>query len=129
MPLRTLSALAGLALAAACNPAAWGPNSCVFASSMVLASNDTWRAGSTPARVWGFGSPGESITLTGLPSDAVVLPSNPWTVDGSGNWSITVSQAASLTSYNLSFSGAKSHVELDDVLFGHTILCSGQCEL
>jgi hypothetical protein len=126
-PLAVLALLPLLASAGRGGPA-WGPDPGVFASHMVLASNDTWRGGSTPARVWGAGTPGESITLSGLPAGAAVTPSNPWTVPPSGNWSITVSVAASLSAFNLTFTGAKESVEIDDVLFGHTILCSGQCE-
>jgi hypothetical protein len=108
-------------------PSAWGPQPPLFTSHMVLASNDAWSGGVTPAIVWGLGTPGESVTVSGLPAGAV--SPNPFTVPASGNWSIQVSVPASLTSYTISFNSsihAWHSVVLDDVLFGHTFLCSGQ---
>ena len=117
----------------------WGPNGCVFADHMVLASNDVWLGGSTPAKVFGsYAAPGESITLSGVPVGTVVLPSNPFTADASGNWSISVSIKASLTPYSLTFAGninnpaaggKPNSFTLQDVLFGHTFLCSGQSNM
>jgi hypothetical protein len=107
----------------------WGPEPSVFGSHMVLASSDPWSGGVTPARIWGSASPGETLAVGGLPPNAVVSPSNPFTADGEGAWSITVAVPASLTPYTLVFKGsASSHdnVTLEDVLFGHTFLCSGQ---
>lgn len=104
--------------------AAWGPQPPLFTSQMVLASNDSWSGGSTPAIVWGFGTPGESITVSGLPEGAV--SPNPFTVPASGNWTVTMSVQASLTSYNIAFNSSTHGLVLDDVLFGHTFLCSGQ---
>lgn len=113
-----------------CSTAAWGPDGCVFGSHMVLASSDAWSGGATPARVWGTALPGESISLTGLPAGATVIPSNPWTADSLGNWSVQVSAAASLVPSNLTFDGSKGNqAVLVDVLFGHTILCSGQSNM
>jgi hypothetical protein len=111
---------------ASCSTTSWGPNACVFASHMVLASSDPWRGGVTPARIWGNALPGESVLLSGLPAGTEVLPSNPFSADSSGNWSITVSVPSSLSNYSLSFEGKTEKVTLIDVLFGHTILCSGQ---
>ena len=108
-------------------PTAWGPQPPLFTSHMVLASNDAWSGGVTPAIVWGLGTPGEAITVSGLPAGAV--SPNPFTVPASGNWSIQISVAASLKSYTISFNSsahAWNNVVLDDVLFGHTFLCSGQ---
>lgn len=104
--------------------AKWGPDVSVFASHMVLASSDVWSGGSTPATVWGTGAPGEAITVSGLPAGAVAP--NPFIVPASGNWSISVSVRASLTPYTLAFNSTTQGVVLDDVLFGHTFLCSGQ---
>lgn len=42
---------------------------------------------------------------------------------------VCVSVPASLTAYNLTFIGAKQSVVLEDVLFGHTFLCSGQSNM
>jgi len=112
---------------------AWGPDACVFADSMMLASSDVWQAGSTPARVWGrHAAPGEWITVTGLPPGAAVTPRNPFQADAAGNWSITVAVRASLEPRNITFTGAAGAagaVTLRDVLFGHTILCSGQSNM
>ena len=133
--------LLGLAVcpSAACPPrlaGLWGPDPCVFASHMVLASSDAWQAGSVPARVWGrHAKPHASILLRGLPPGATVAPSNPWTADAQGNWSIQVGVAASLANYTLTFSsssengGEEAAVTLTDVLFGHTLLCSGQSNM
>ena len=125
----------------------WGPDRCVFASKMVLASSDMWQAGSTPARIWGrHAAPHELITLRGLPLGTAILPSNPWRADAQGNWSITVTVRASPTAYNLTFAAAAAADEgdsattslsrspreeavLTDVLFGHTILCGGQSNM
>jgi hypothetical protein len=93
---------------------------------MVLASSDSWRGGSTPARIWGQAAAGESVQLSGLPAGAAVLPSNPFTADSEGFWSITAAVPASLTNYSLVFAGKANSVTLADVLFGHTMLCSGQ---
>ena len=132
MRLLLLLLLAGRA--AACPPhlaGRWGPDACVFANKMVLASSDAWQAGSTPARVWGSGAaPGAPIALRGLPAAATVTPGNPWRADALGNWSIEIGVLASLTSYNLTFSSTgtatNQAVTLTDVLFGHTVLCSGR---
>lgn len=115
----------------------WGPNGCVFADHMVLASNDVWQAGHTPAKIFGsYAAPGESITLTGLPVGTAVLPSNPFTADASGNWSISVSIKASLAPYTITFVGSGIGAEgkpnsftVQDVLFGHTFLCAGQSNM
>jgi hypothetical protein len=123
--MRSLLCLVACALPLA-SAATWGPDSQVFGSHMVLASNDPWSGGVTPARVWGTGVAGEAIAVGGLPAGAVVEPSNPWTVSADGTWNITVSAPASMTPYNLLFKGSASTVLLEDVLFGHTFLCSGQ---
>lgn len=102
----------------------WGPDSLVFADNMVLASSDAWHAGSTPARVWGVVDAGETVTVGGLPGGAVVAPSNPFTANATGGFLITIAVPASLTAYNISFTGAKSSVTLHNVLFGHTVLVS-----
>ena len=97
---------------------------------MVLASSDAWQAGSVPARVWGrHAAPHASILLRGLPPGATVAPSNPWTADARGNWSIRVGVNASLTNYTLTFSSGEEAVTLADVMFGHTFLCSGQSNM
>lgn len=93
------------------------------------ASSDAWRGGVTPARIWGTAAPGEQITLSGLPSGAVVTPSNPWTAAADGSWTIEVATLASLAPSNLTFSGAKNSVNITNVLFGHTFLCSGQSNM
>ena len=111
--------------------ARWGPDSNVFSDHMVLASSDKWSGGVTPARVWGIADANEVITVTGLPSGAIVSPSNPFSADATGNFSITIAAASSLTPVNLVFIGSSSkHVSnISDVLFGHTILCSGQSNM
>lgn len=129
LPALALASCLAAASARACSSTAWGPDGCVFASHMVLASSDPWRGGVTPARVWGTAAPGESVLLTGLPAGAVVLPSNPFTAGANGTWAITVAVPASLANYSLTFTGSAGSaaaVTLQDVLFGHTILCSGQ---
>jgi len=94
---------------------------------MVLASSDPWSGGVTPARMWGFASPGEVVSVSGLPAGAVVSPSNPFTASAAGNWSITIASPASLTPHNLTFRGTSNEsVVLIDVLFGLSVLCSGQ---
>lgn len=109
------------AVASGCSSAAWGPDQCVFAPHMVLASSDAWRSGVTPARVWGNAAPGEVLTLSGLPDGAVVTPSNPWKAAADGTWTIQIEALASLTPSNLTFSGSsKMSTTLTDILFGHT---------
>ena len=130
--MRFLVLCASVVAAAACTfpyAGAWGPNNCVFANHMVIASNAAWSGGVTPAFVYGVGVPGEKITLTGLPAGATVAPSNPWPVQADGTWSITLSAATSLTPFNLTFVGAKNSVTISDVLSGHTVLCSGQSNM
>ena len=128
--IQRLSALCLLLPAAsgAC-PSKWGPDGCVFAPHMVLASNDTWSAGSTPARIWGTAGANELITVSGLPAGAVVAPSNPFRANASGFFSITISAAASLAPSDIAFKGESQAITLADVLFGHTILCSGQSNM
>ncbi len=103
----------------------FGPDIHVFADHMVLASSDMWSGGSTPARVWGNADANEAITITGLPAGAIVTPNNPFTADAAGNFTVTIAAASSLTPVNLVFTGSSSkHVStINDVLFGHTILC------
>ncbi len=103
----------------------WGPDPLIFANHSVWASSDAWSGGVTPAKVFGRGYPGEQIRVTGLPAGAV-QPSNPFTVPASGNFSITLSVPASLAAYNIAFTGVNATTTISDVLFGHTILCSGQ---
>ena len=77
LPARLLSSLALLlASARAACPSKWGPDGCVFASHMVLASSDAWSAGSTPARVWGQAGANEQVTITGLPAGAEAPPAD-----------------------------------------------------
>jgi hypothetical protein len=98
---------------------------------MVLSANTSWRShGSLPARVWGLAGASEVVTLSGIPAGASVLPSNPFTADASGAWSITVSSAPSPSAVNLTFAGSSGQrAVLSDVLFGLTVLCSGQSNM
>lgn len=114
-------------LEAACG--GWGPEPCAFGDNTVLASATAWRGGVTPARIFGEGTSGEEITITGLPTGTVVLPSNPFTVPSSGNWSITLSSPDSPLFFNLTFAGLKNSVTLRNVRFGLTWLCSGQSNM
>jgi len=108
----------------------WGPDPAVFADNMVLASSDVWHAGSTPARVWGVVNAGESVAVLGLPAGAVVAPSNPFSSDAmTGGFAITIAVPSSLTAYNISFNGSATSKTLHNVLFGYTLLCSGQSTL
>ena len=114
--------------APACAASTWGPSPCAFGSAMVLSSTTPWRAsGSQPAAVFGLAQPSEVLTLSGLPPGATVAPSNPWTADSTGRWAITLSSADTTAPVNLTFTGASGKsVVLEDVLFGLTMLCSGQ---
>lgn len=115
--------------AAACGES-WGPNSCVFGDFAILSSNTPWAGTLTPAaRVFGIGVPGEKIAIAGLPAKAVVLPSNPFSVPASGDWSVTISTADSPAFYNLSFTGSSSSSTLHQIRFGLTILASGQSNM
>ncbi len=105
----------------------WGPDPLIFANHSVWASSDAWSGGVTPARVFGVGYPGESILVSGLPPGSV--QPNPFTVPASGNFSILVSVAASLTPYEVVFTGGNATARVSDVLFGHTFLCSGQSNM
>jgi hypothetical protein len=106
----------------------WGPNPCAYASGMVLSSTTPWRAsGSQPAVVHGLAQPSETLTLSGLPPGASVSPSNPWTADAAGRWAVTLASADTSAPVNLTFTGSSGKlVVLEDVLFGLTMLCSGQ---
>lgn len=108
-------------------PGAWGPDPLVFGSGMVLASSTPWRGGAVPARVFGAAQPSERVTITGLPPGAVVSPGNPFTAGEDGNWSVSIASPDSSVGVDLTFAGASgSTAVLRDVLFGVTILCSGQ---
>jgi hypothetical protein len=108
-------------------PPPWGPDPLVFGSGMVLASQTPWRGGAVPARVFGAARPSERVTISGLPLGAVVTPSNPFTAGADGNWSVSIAAPDSSVGANISFSGASgATVVLRDVLFGLTLLCSGQ---
>jgi hypothetical protein len=110
--------------------ATWGPNPLVFGDHMVMASKTPWRGGSIPARVFGAAQPSESVTISGLPAGAVVTPGNPFTADATGKWSVNISAADSDVGTNLTFSGASGATAvLRDVLFGVTVLCSGQSNM
>jgi hypothetical protein len=77
--------------------------------------------------VFGIAQPLERVTITGLPSAAVVTPSNPFTASADGNWSITLAAPDSNIGVNLTFVGASGATAvLRNVLFGVTVLCSGQ---
>lgn len=114
--------------APACAASTWGPQPCTYASGMVLSSTTPWRAsGSQPAVVHGLAQTSETLTLTGLPPGARVSPSNPWTADAAGNWAVTLASADTSVPVNLTFTGSSGKlVVLEDVLFGLTMLCSGQ---
>ena len=105
----------------------WGPDPCAFGSHAVLASNAPYRGGVTPARVWGAAAPHETLTLSGLPAGAVVTPPSPFVASANGTWEVTISVPPSQRPVNISFAGSSGKtVVLEDVLFGLSILCSGQ---
>jgi len=107
-------------------PSYWGPDPQVFDSHMVLAPSDVWSGGVTPAKVWGVGTPGEYITVSGLPQGALLPYPNPFLVDSTGNFSFTITIPSSMTPYQISFNTTtftQKGVVLDDVMFGHTFLC------
>ncbi len=119
--------------APSCGAQAWGPNTCAFGSGMVLAGATPWRSGGgqpSPARVWGTAGASEALTLTGLPPGARVAPSNPFTANASGFWAIEISAEADPAPLNLTFQGASGRsAVLEDVLFGLSVLCSGQSNM
>jgi hypothetical protein len=106
----------------------WGPEPCAFGDNAVLSSSTPWAGGDvTPARIFGGGTAGETITITGLPVGAVVSPSNPFTVSSTAStWAVTIASPDSPTAFNLTFTGAQKSVTLHNVRFGLTWLCSGQ---
>jgi len=110
---------------AACG--AWGFSSCAFGDDAVLASSSPWSGGVTPARLFGAAGAREALTLAGLPPGAAVLPSNPFTADANGAWSVTVAAPDSPARFNLTLTGGSGKAAtLRGVRFGLTILCSGQ---
>lgn len=115
---------------AAASCGGWGPDPCAFGSHAVLASNAPYRGGVTPARVWGAAAAHEAITLSGLPAGAVVTPPSPFVASANGTWEVTISAPPSQLSVNITFSGSSGKkVVLDDILFGLSILCSGQSNM
>ena len=108
----------------------WGPEPCAFSDNAVLSSSTPWSGGVTPALVFGAANPGEKITLSGLPSGAIILPSNPFVADATGLWEITIASPDSMAGNTLVFSGdANKNVTLSNIRFGLTILCSGQSNM
>ena len=109
---------------------AWGPDPAVFSSHMVLQSNDVWSAGSVPARIWGWADANESVTIEGLADGMAVYPSNPFSANASGYWTITISAPPSRIAVNVTFRGASGQtVVFEDVVFGAVFLCSGQSNM
>ena len=87
---------------------------------MVLACSDDHPEG---ARIWGTANPGEAVFVK---VDSIPPTTAQATANATGFWALALHVKASLTSYNVSFMGSNHTVVLTNVLFGDTLLCSGQ---
>ena len=109
-----VSILAALATTAAAS-------SCTL--SNVLGSHMVLQRAPASAMVWGFATPGVGVktTLAGTPALTSVA-------DATGIWRQALPpQPASTVSTTISFSCTSGEsFELDDVLFGETVICGGQ---
>ena len=112
----------------------FGPEPCVFASSMVLRANDSSAAAAASgAVVWGSAAPGQSVVCA-VDGSAVATA----TTNASGRWEMTLHQPASAAERTLTFMAGEDTVcdanstrfgtciTLSNVLFGDVFLCSGQ---
>ena len=100
------------------------PSSCrlsnVLRSHMVLQRNK-------PANLWGFGSPGATVSITGTSRALANQPPIHATVAPNGTWAVALApQPASSGGAAVNFSFACSTGEkfaMDDVLFGDVYIC------
>lgn len=91
----------------------------IVSDGMVLRSGD--------ARIWGFGTPGDSVTVSPswLPGDEYIT-----VVDPAGKWAVKVSTGkASDQAVSFDVTDGKSSITVSDVLIGETWLCSGQSNM
>ena len=88
----------------------------IFSDGMVLQRNK-------PVLIWGFGSPGEriSVEIAGQVKTALT--------DTAGNWSIKLSPLKVGKPLQLMVKGRENQIALQDILVGEVFLCSGQSNM
>ncbi|MGO4291593.1 sialate O-acetylesterase [Chitinophaga sp. RAB17] len=88
----------------------------IFSDGMVLQRNK-------PVLIWGFGNPGEPISLriAGQFKTAIT--------DTAGNWTIKLDPLKVGSPLQLIVKGKENQIEIHDILVGEVFLCSGQSNM
>lgn len=93
----------------------------IFGSHMILQQKKQ-------VPVWGWGDAGEKVTLT-LRNGAGVLQTKTIKAGKEGQWMIKLDPVPAGGPYQVSVSGKKNSIVLEDVLFGEVWICSGQSNM
>ncbi len=81
---------------------------------------------STDARLWGWATPGTSITVTPQWDGKAYSA----TADKEGRWDLSLpTPAASMTPYSIKISGDGSDIDINNVLIGEVWFCTGQSNM
>jgi sialate O-acetylesterase len=88
----------------------------IFSNGMIIQRNQ-------PVSVWGFGNPGEQLSVKiGRQKKSTVT-------DEKGNWSVKLDPLKVGTPLSMTIEGKNNKVELSDILVGDVFLCSGQSNM
>ncbi len=112
---------------------------CVFAQKAAVAEEFAWASPfgdhmilqrEMPIRVWGWGTPGEKVTVK--VADHQVLSKDPQaitTIAEDGTWMVSIEPWEAKGTYQLIAKCGKQTLTADDVLFGEVWICSGQSNM
>jgi sialate O-acetylesterase len=76
-----------------------------------------------PAPIWGWGAPGQSVTVT-LAAHRVTAP-----IDADGRWKVSLPPSPAGGPHDLTVRSGEQTVRIADVLIGEVWLCSGQSNM
>lgn len=93
----------------------------IFGSHMILQQKK-------PVPVWGWSEAGEKVTLT-LGNGVKTLQTKTIKAGKEGKWMIKLDPVPAGGPYQVSVSGKKNSIVLEDVLFGEVWICSGQSNM
>ena len=88
----------------------------LFSSHAVLQRN-------APLKIWGWASPGESVTVTFRNQTKSA------TADAAGKWTTQLAPEGEGGPYTLTVSNGKQTIKLDDLMVGEVWVCSGQSNM
>lgn len=113
--------------------------SCVFAHRTAVAEPFQWASPfgdhmilqrDMPIRVWGWGTPGEKVTVK--IGDQLVMSKDPQattTVAADGSWKVSLEAMQAGSGYELIARSGEQTLIAQDVMFGEVWICSGQSNM